>query len=385
MQISVYEKKYIQLISDHLKVSPDQIFLYWKGRIALYAILKSLGIQHGDDIILPGFTCVVVPNAIKYLDARPVYVDINIDTFNPDFESIKKAVTANTKVIIVQNTFGLSTDVDKISQWASMKGIYTIEDCTHGFGGTYNGKPNGSFCDAAFYSTQWNKPFSTGIGGFALVNNKKLIQNLKDVNEDLVKPGKLEELQLNLLNLFYQSILNEKTYWIFRRIYRYLSKLNLVLGSSQGNELRKPVLHDNYFKSGSSIQSKLGINKLTSINGLIEKRRKNAILYSDFLASRGKVHVKSEFFPNHSFLKYPILVKDRKLFNKLAEKAKIPLGDWFISPLHPVTDNFKNWDLVLNDLPNVRKIYKQILNLPTENDNPERVLNFLEKNLKLII
>ena len=68
--------KYKKEIAAHLNASPKQISLYWKGRVGLYALLKAMGIGKGDEVILPAFTCVVVPNAILYLGATPVYVDI---------------------------------------------------------------------------------------------------------------------------------------------------------------------------------------------------------------------------------------------------------------------------------------------------------------------
>ncbi len=54
----------------------ENIYFYWKGRIALYALLKTMKIKKGDEVILPGYTCVVVPNAIKYLGAKPIYIDV---------------------------------------------------------------------------------------------------------------------------------------------------------------------------------------------------------------------------------------------------------------------------------------------------------------------
>ena len=68
--------KYKTELSDFLNVNKDAISLYWKGRVALYTALKSMGISEGDEVIIPAFTCVVVPNAIIYLGATPIYVDI---------------------------------------------------------------------------------------------------------------------------------------------------------------------------------------------------------------------------------------------------------------------------------------------------------------------
>ncbi len=75
------ENTYKKAIASVLGCSSDNIFLYWKGRVALYAALKAMGVKEGDEIILPAFTCVVVPNSIIYLGAKPVYVDINPQQF----------------------------------------------------------------------------------------------------------------------------------------------------------------------------------------------------------------------------------------------------------------------------------------------------------------
>lgn len=196
------ERKYKEKIASIINSSQDHIFLYWKGRVALYAFLKAAGIKEDDEIIIPGFTCVVVPNAIIYSGAKPVYIDISPDNYNVDISKMEKSITSRTKVIICQNTFGLSSNVEKIVEIARRDNIYTIEDCTHGFGGYYNGKPNGSYCDAAFFSTQWNKPFSTGIGGFLVINNITFLDKLKYLEKEKIKPNFNDQFILSFLIFF---------------------------------------------------------------------------------------------------------------------------------------------------------------------------------------
>ena len=322
----------------------ENIFLYWKGRVALFALLKAMGVSAGDEVILPGFTCVVVPNAIKYLGATPVYVDVLKEPMNPDVRNYENAISPKTKVIITQNTFGLSFEVDKIAALAKAKNIYSIEDCTHGFGGTFNGKPNGSYCDAAFFSTQWNKPFSTGIGGFASVNNISILENLEVVNRSLIHPCSKDEMILSALLFARDHILNNSNYWRLRSFYRFLSKHNLVVGSSQGEELTGTKMPEGYFKSISEVQVKKGISNLDEFDTLMKRRHENAVKYSSFLKEHHKYYVDEQFHKDHCFLKYPILVKDRTVFEELAFNAKIELGDWFCTPLYPVKDNWIEWD-----------------------------------------
>ena len=108
------KKKYKKAIADFLDVDPAQVSLYWRGRVGLYCILKAMEIQPGDEVILPSFTCVVVPSAIKYLGAKPIYTSINPNTYNIDVEKIEEKITEKTKVILAQNTFGLSSDLNPI-------------------------------------------------------------------------------------------------------------------------------------------------------------------------------------------------------------------------------------------------------------------------------
>ena len=199
------------------------VFLYWKGRVALYASLRAMGVNLGDEVIMPAYTCVVVPNAIFYAGALPVYVDVRPDTYCLDPDKLETALTDRTKVILCQNTYGLSADVEKVVEIARQRGIYTIEDCAHGFGGTYKGKANGTFCDAAFFSTQWNKPFSTGLGGFAVVNNKALLPQVEALEKEKQRPTLGETSLLRQLIRTRRWLVRDWSYWKLVAFYRWLA------------------------------------------------------------------------------------------------------------------------------------------------------------------
>lgn len=376
--------KYRRALASVLKCSEHNIFLYWKGRVALYAILKSLNLSESDEVIVPAFTCVVVPNAILYAGLKPVYVDIRAQTYNMDISLVEKAITKKTKVILCQNTFGLSSNIDEIIVIAKKYNLFTIEDCTHGFGGTYNGKPNGSFCDAAFYSSQWNKPFSTGIGGFLVVNNEKNLDEIKRFEVKKVKPTISEKLSLSLLLRLRKIVINNHTYSKLVSLYRYLSKHNLILGSNKGIELKSALIPTDYFKDISDVQVKRGLKVLNSINEINQLRKKNAKDYTKLLVSRNKNHVDESLFDNHLFLKYPLLVKDRDRFLELAAKSKIILGDWFLSPLHPVEKDLERWNLDRKSFLIADSLSKKIINLPTDISDNKTVLKFLEDNLEMV-
>ena len=343
-----------------------------------------------DEVILPAFTCVVAVNPIIYLGAKPVYVDINPKTYNVNPNKIEEKITPKTKAILAQNTFGLPADLDAIFKIAERYGIFVIEDCAHGFGGFYKGKPNGTIADAAFFSTQWNKPFSTGLGGIAVTKNEELAKKLQELERKVVKPSKKEEWTLRILIQIRKKLLKPQVYWFALKTYRKLSKWNLILGSSQGYELEKPIEPPNFLKGFSEVQARKGIKYLEKVNGqykidlIIAHRRKIASFYKEILKDLGFEPPYEPAYAMHTYLKFPLLVKNRKKFFALAEKEKIELGDWFVSPIHPIQKNFELWHYKYGEDPIAEKISQHIVNLPTHikinEDYVDKVSQFLKKN-----
>ncbi len=379
------EDIYKKGLSRYLECDENQLYLFWKGRVGLYAALKACEVGIGDEVILQAFTCVVVPNAIIYTGATPVYVDIQVDSFNASFEEIKKKVSANTKVIITQNTFGLSNDVARISAYCAENGIVCIEDCTHGFGGKHDGKSNGSFADFAFYSTQWNKPFSTGIGGILRVNNLDYLSTIQELEDSAYAPTSKEIAVLNALIKARKYFLTDVSYWALKKMYRQLSAWNIVVGSSAPEEIAAPELPDRFLRKGCNIQYQKGVEALKGLEMVLKRRKANASRISELLKSHGKTYVSQDFEFNHSFLIYPILVKDRTAFLKLSENAGLPMGDWFVSPIHPVTENFDQWALDCDDFPMANQLSKQIVNIPLDKENMEKYIHFLHRNIDSIV
>lgn len=386
-----YEKEYRSAINAYLHCGEEEIFFYWKGRVALFALLKAMGVGPGDEVLVQGYTCVVVANAIIYLGAKPVYADINLETYNINLQSLKDKLSERTKVIICQNTYGLSSNLEEIMMIAADASkrfnhtVYTIEDCTHGFGGQYHGKPNGSSCDASFFSTQWSKPYTTGIGGFCVVHNPVVKGKLLEVNHSLVTPRIKEIAELKLMYFIRQYVINDITYWPMIRLYRWMSRHNLVVGSSSGEEVSGVEMPKNFFKEQSSVQFKKGlksINKLNSING---QRKKHAKKYTEFLRSKGKTFVDEKLFDDHIFIRYPLLVNDREKFREEAEKTKIILGEWFEAPVYPAYAPLSLWCVDPAELPNAMYVCEHMVNLPTEEKNIDRVIDFLSDHISMIL
>lgn len=145
------------------------------GTDALHLALRALDIGPGDEVITVAFTFVATTEAIGIVGAKPVFVDINPDTFNIDADKIESLITPHTKAIIPVHLYGQPCDMDKIMDIAKRHNLYVIEDCCQAVGSTYKGKKVGSFGDIGCYSFYPTKNLGTmGDGGMAVTNSEYL-------------------------------------------------------------------------------------------------------------------------------------------------------------------------------------------------------------------
>lgn len=341
-----------------------------------------MGVGPGDEVILPAYTCVVVPNAILYTGATPVYVDVNLDLFCCEVDDIEAAITLKTKAIICQNIYGLSWDVDAIAALGERYGIMTIEDCTHGFGGTYQGQPNGSFCDASFFSSQWNKPFSTGLGGYLQLNREALVAGIDEMS--VAQPSFKQQLELAGQLTIKRWFLTDRSYWILRKLYRILSQLNIVTGSSQGNELTSVMMAPDFLQLMGRVQMREGLRALNDFPALQSKRRVHALKIHACLKGMKKTTVPDSVLSDHGFLLYPVRTSDRAAFFAEAEKSKIRIIDWFTSPLHPVQGDLSAWKFNRTQYPNAAYLAEVTCGIPVH-DDVQKVIDFLSRNGSFLI
>ena len=366
-----------------MEMEPEQVALFWKGRVGLYAILRALGVGAGDEVVVPAFTCVVVPNAILYLGAKPVYVDVDAKTYNLETGLLEQAIGPKTKCILAQNTFGLSADLEPLLKIAQRYQIPVIEDCTHGFGGAYQGHKNGTLAHAAFFSTQWNKPFSTGWGGFTAVRDKDLAEKVRVLEAEMPLPTSGQERMLQVQLWARKNLLQPSLYWPVLRLYRWLSKAGIIPGSSEGSELNTTVMPHEYLRGGGVVQAREGLKQLQRWPRIRERRLELAAIYDRALEEMGfsKLPVPSHI--THTYLKYPLLVKDRSSFFALAERHRIRLGDWMRSPIHPVEEDWEKWGYVQGSCPVGEHLSRHVVNLLTDLDLTEeevkRTVVFLER------
>lgn len=154
------------------------------GTSALHLSLIALGINEGDEVILPNYVCSALLNSIFYVGARPHFSDINLSDFNISFEDAKRKISKKTKAIILPHIFGSPCSLDKLLELD----IPIIEDLAHSIGGEFQGKKLGSFGKLSVFSFYSTKVITTGEGGAVISNDRNLINKILDIREYDNKP-----------------------------------------------------------------------------------------------------------------------------------------------------------------------------------------------------
>jgi len=149
------------------------------GTGALHSALVAVGVKRGNEVILPSFTFVATAEVIVMIGAKPVFVDIDPETYTVSPEAIEKAVTKKTKAIMPVDLYGLSTDMKPIREIADKHGLKIVEDAAQAHGAEYKGKPPGAYSDAACWSFYGSKNMTTGEGGMITTNDEKIVETVR--------------------------------------------------------------------------------------------------------------------------------------------------------------------------------------------------------------
>ena len=148
---------------------------------ALHLSLKSLGIGKGDEVIIPNITFVATANAVLYVDATPVLVDVNDHDINISTKSIEKSITKKTKAIIPVHFAGKSCDMLAIQKIAKKNNLEIIEDCAHALGTKFNKTHVGNFGKTGCFSFYPTKNLTTFEGGMVITNSKKIASKIRSM------------------------------------------------------------------------------------------------------------------------------------------------------------------------------------------------------------
>lgn len=171
--VTKFEKAFAKLVKAKHAIAVNT------GTSALHLAIATAGVKENDEVILPSFTFVATAEAVAMVGARPVFVDIDPETYNIAPKKIEKAITRKTKAIMPVDLYGLSADMQPISEIAGKYGLTTIEDAAQAHGAAYEGEPPGALMDVACWSFYATKNMTTGEGGMVTTNNDEVAEAVR--------------------------------------------------------------------------------------------------------------------------------------------------------------------------------------------------------------
>lgn len=260
------------------------------GTAALQIALKAIGIQPGDEVIMPTLTIVSCVLAVVGLGAVPVLVDSQPETWNMDVHAIEEKITKKTKAIMAVHLYGLPVEMDLILQLAEKYNLKILEDAAQMHGQTYHGKPCGSFGDVSTFSFYPNKLVTTGEGGIVVTDEKTLNEQCR--------------LLRNLAFSKENRYCHEELGWNFR-----LSNLQAALGVAQLEQWEACIdkkramgaFYQECFSELPNVQRPLAktsyANNIYWVFGLVLQKSKASCIMAQ-LKQKG-IETRAFFYPMH--------------------------------------------------------------------------------------
>src|SRR5215203_2163016 len=340
-------------------------FTYFRGRVAMAAILRAIGVRKGDEVVIQAFTCVAVPEAVLSIGAVPRYADVVQGTPNMDPASLAAMITPATRAVVIQHSFGLPADVKQLAQVSRNASIPMIEDCAHTVDSRVDGQPVGAVGVEAFYSYEASKPLFVGIGGSAVVNDSVLSRKIAEDYASYAEPGFATQLQLNAMRLAHRIAYRPSTYWKVRGAFRALVKAGVIKGNYNRVEDESGPSED-FGRRMGPMQASLLKLEIRNLEANSAHRRHVADEYRARIKRNGITHFDIPPGVDPVFGRYPLLVDDKPKWVEGARDAKVELADFYNTAVHPLRgDVLRRVGYEPGSCPNAEWISEHVLSMPT--------------------
>jgi len=379
--------KFEEALAKYIKC--EEVVLTSKGRVALYLILKALGLEK-QRILSPAFNCLVVPNTLHYLKCKISYADVSLNDYNIDVQKLA-FLPRDTKAIIPTHLYGKPCDIEAVNEWAEKRGIVVIEDAAQSLGASLNGINTGNFGIAGFLSFDLYKNFSTLDGGAVITNDHKLAEKIRELNERLYYPSTLTLAKKWFRGVIFKIISNPIYYYPARSLFFAVKKHYPTFGPGGISKVEKTSLNQLpscYSHKCSNFQASLGLKQIGKIDKWVEKRRKNAKLYNKLLSSEERIILPSETPEcKHVYSRYVVRVEGIRREDILTELRRrgVDAGIWFDYVVHPHPKIRKTLGYTDGTCPNSELASKTVFDLPVYPHLKRKQIYYIADTLKEIV
>lgn len=327
-----FSEQFLELIKS--KTGAKYAVLANNGTLALFMSLLALDIKEGDEVIVPNFTFIASATSVAFVGAKPVFVDVDINTGNIDASLIEKAITKNTKAIMPVHVYGQSADMDAIVEIARKYDLKIIEDAAQGFGVYYKSKHTGTIGDIGTISFFADKTITSGEGAVILTNNEELFLKLKLLRNQ---------------------------------------------GRPNSGTFIHPFLGMNFRMT--DLQCAVGVAQIKKFDKIVDLKNKNLALYLKLLENVDEIQsLKKYEYTNLIPFRANFKVKDKDLLFQYLENEGIQTRSFF----YPMNKQpcFSKLNLTNNDFPVSDKLYETGCSLPIFADLKKRQIEFICEKIK---
>ncbi len=326
------KKKVIQLIKNYYDA--ENVFLFPYARSCFLAILESLDLKKGSKILMTPYNIGPMVNIIESLGLEPIFVDINLKDYGPDYKDLQEKISAKPSCFLITYLFGYVPDMDFICELCNKYDVPLVEDISQNIGSKYKGKLLGKFGFASFYSASLTKYVDGYNGAFVLLNSKVILNKVSEFTEKLKRPQPKRIKSIILKTFIWNIALNRYFFSYFTFPILYLTKkffrsfFEKLLGPSIKFEINKN-LPNYYYEDISNIQCSAIYKYFKDLDKLIEKRRSYAVkAIKAFKNAELKYNIESHYDKNLSqtYWQFLISVVDTESSRNLLFKNGIETG-----------------------------------------------------------
>lgn len=334
-KVEIFEKNFADYIGSKYGIA------FFNGTVALHSVLAALNLKPGDEVIVPSFTFISTANSVIFTGAKPVFADIDENTFNISPDDVNEKISNRTRAIIPVHYGGQSADMKQLCEIADDKELLLIEDAAEAHGATYHDRKVGTFGNAGMFSFTPTKNITTGEGGIITTNDKKL---------------------------------NER--------------LRLLKNHGQSSPYHHIILGYNYRMT--EMQAAIGIEQLKKLNGIISSKQKNQEYLTKKLSSiKGLTPPVVPADRKHVYMLYTIKIDEqvigvsRDTFMQNLQEKGIMTKIYF-PPVH-MQPYYRESGYSDDRLPVTEKIFNSVCSLPCHSKLTKTELDYIVNVIKGII